>query len=266
MSHDGNTGEVEIPLRLLIIGDSYVGKTVLLQTYMGQPFDKFTTSTIGVGFERCTLPFGDRYIISAYLIDTSGQERFKAIISSTYRSVDCVLLCFDVTNLESFQSLDFWLAEVVQNAKPEVEIILVGTKIDNEKKRVITQDMARQWQKERNLVDYIETSSAQNINVDTAFHTALVAGMWWDMVIYCFPLCLGSLHPSLFLFCMTVCGYFLISVFSHFLLLYIGAQRFIKHADGEQNELNDAHKVDITDTEGTTTCDANQWGNYCGCY
>lgn len=152
--------------KLLIIGDSNVGKSSLLLRFADNSFSGSYITTIGVDFKIRTVDIdGER--VKLQIWDTAGQERFRTITSTYYRNTHGVIIVYDVTNPESFVNVKRWLNEISQNCD-NVCKILVGNKNDDPaKKQVDTQDAVRFG--ESMGVRVFETSAKENINVEEMF-------------------------------------------------------------------------------------------------
>ena len=159
--------EYDYLFKLIIIGDSGIGKSCLLNRFADDVYTDAYISTIGVDFKIRTIEVNGR-VCKLQIWDTAGQERFRTIISSYYRGAHGIILAYDITNSESFTNLEMWLTEVQHYATDQVKIILVGTKSDlNEKRKVAFTD-AQEFAA-KNRMEYIETSSKTTINVESAF-------------------------------------------------------------------------------------------------
>lgn len=155
--------------KLIIIGDSGIGKSSLLNRFADDVYTDSYISTIGVDFKIRTIDI-DGKMCKLQIWDTAGQERFRTITSSYYRGAHGILLVFDITNPESFVNLTAWLKEVTNYASETVNLILIGTKSDLVEKRKISYTDASEFAKNNNM-EYIETSAKSSINIDTAFIT-----------------------------------------------------------------------------------------------
>ncbi|CAL8305229.1 unnamed protein product [Merluccius merluccius] len=152
--------------KLLIIGDSNVGKSSLLLRFADNSFSGSYITTIGVDFKIRTVDIdGER--VKLQIWDTAGQERFRTITSTYYRNTHGVIIVYDVTNPESFVNVKRWLNEITQNCD-NVSKILVGNKNDDPtRKQVDTQDAMGFG--ESVGVRVFETSAKENINVEEMF-------------------------------------------------------------------------------------------------
>lgn len=152
--------------KLLIIGDSGVGKSSLLLRFADNTFSGSYITTIGVDFKIRTVTVdGER--VKLQIWDTAGQERFRTITSTYYRGTHGVIVVYDVTSGESFANVKRWLHEIEQNCE-EVNKVLVGNKNDApDRKVVLTEDALRFA--EQMGVQLFETSAKDNINVEDMF-------------------------------------------------------------------------------------------------
>ncbi|CAF0870396.1 unnamed protein product [Didymodactylos carnosus] len=171
MSHLQLDKEYHYLFKILIIGDSGIGKTSILQRFANDYFAPDYVATIGVDFQIRTIDI-DSKDIKLQVWDTAGQDRFKCIVSSFYRGANGVLVCFDITNIESFRNVDTWIDEIQRYCPENTPIYLVGTKSDLHMNRTITYQQAKQYAETRRI-QYIETSAKTNDNVQmTFFHFA----------------------------------------------------------------------------------------------
>ena len=158
---------VDLYLKILVIGNSSVGKTSLLLKYIDDYFSETQISTIGVEYKEKVITLNNRKI-GLQIWDTSGQERFRSITQNFYRGADGILFVFDVTNKESFDNIKMWLNEP-QVVELNSQKILVGNKIDLEEQRVISKEkMEDLGAKNNNLVSF-ETSAKTGENVEKVF-------------------------------------------------------------------------------------------------
>jgi len=161
--------DVNYSFTVMLLGDSCTGKTCLLIRYKDGTFmNNNFISTVGIDY-RNKLVEVDKYRVKLQIYDTAGQERFRSITSSYYRDADALLLTYDVTNRLSFENIRNWLAQVKEYAKPTVQIILVGNKIDLASQRKIKAEEARQLA-QAYAIPYIETSAKNGHNVSEAFN------------------------------------------------------------------------------------------------
>jgi small GTP-binding protein len=157
----------EYCLKILLIGDSGVGKSSILFRYADDIFDQTFVQTIGIDFKiRSMVVDGVKFKLQIW--DTAGQERFRTITSSYYRGADGIIQVFDITNQESFSNMNKWNQEIDRYAIDTVVKILVGNKLDLESKRQVTFDEAQIWAKDKDIFFY-ETSAKTNENIPHLF-------------------------------------------------------------------------------------------------
>lgn len=153
--------------KVLMIGDSGVGKSCLLLRYVDCAHRESYVNTIGVDFKIKTIKLGGKRI-RLQVWDTAGQERFKTITSSYYRGAHGVMIVYDIANKETFSNLNKWLNEVETYANEGVLMILVGNKTDLNSQRQVSKECGAEWAA-LNDMPFIETSAKNSTNVTEAF-------------------------------------------------------------------------------------------------
>ncbi|KAK3096120.1 hypothetical protein FSP39_023427 [Pinctada imbricata] len=159
--------------KVVLVGDSGVGKTNLLSRFTRNYFSLETRTTIGVEFATRSLHI-DGKEIKAQIWDTAGQDRFMSITKAYYRHAVGALLVYDITKYQTFQNLERWIEELRQFTDDDVLIMLVGNKTDLRHLRAVLTEEARQFA-EKHQISFIETSALDSSNVDVAFHNLLTA-------------------------------------------------------------------------------------------
>lgn len=159
--------DVDYLVKIVLIGDSGVGKTSILGRFARNQFNPDSKATIGVEFATKTLTINDKQC-KAQIWDTAGQERYRAITSAYYRGAAGALLLYDITATLSFSNLGRWLTELRENADENIVVMLVGNKCDLKEARNISKDEGISFSKTNNLL-FFETSAKDSTNVNEAF-------------------------------------------------------------------------------------------------
>ncbi|CAL2047136.1 unnamed protein product [Caenorhabditis brenneri] len=168
----GRDEEYDYLFKLVLIGDSGVGKSNLLSRFTKNTFDLETKSTIGVEFATRSMEIEGKKV-KATIWDTAGQERFRAITAAYYRGCLGVLVVYDIAKHQSFENVGRWLKELRDHAdQPDIVVMLVGNKSDLRQLRAVPTDEARVFA-ERNQLLFIETSALDSTNVEEALKTLL---------------------------------------------------------------------------------------------
>ena len=159
--------EYDYIFKVLLIGNSDVGKSSLILRYVDQIWNDVFIPTIGVDFKVKSLEV-DKKMVKMQIWDTAGQERFRNVISSYFKGAHGILLIYDITSKDSFKELENWLGEVEKKANSQVLKILIGNKCDLEDNREISKDEGEAFAM-RNGMQFMETSAKDNTNVNEAF-------------------------------------------------------------------------------------------------
>ncbi|KAI6179800.1 hypothetical protein M3Y98_00650000 [Aphelenchoides besseyi] len=154
-------------VKIVLIGDSGVGKSNLLSRFTRNEFNIDQKSTIGVEFATRSVQV-DGKIIKSQIWDTAGQERYRAITKAYYRGAAGALLVYDITKHQSYENVERWLQELRDYADQNVEVMLVGNKSDLRHLRAVPTEEAAAYA-ESNHLSFIETSALDSTNVEKAF-------------------------------------------------------------------------------------------------
>lgn len=155
--------------KLLLIGDSGVGKTCVLFRFAEDAFNSTFISTIGIDFKIRTIEM-DGKKIKLQIWDTAGQERFRTITTAYYRGAMGIMLVYDITNEKSFDNIKNWIRNIEEHATSDVEKMVLGNKCDMNDRRQISKERGEQLAIEYGI-KFMETSAKASINVEEAFLT-----------------------------------------------------------------------------------------------
>eukprot|EP01114_Cavostelium_apophysatum_P014507 TRINITY_DN3785_c0_g1_i2.p1 TRINITY_DN3785_c0_g1~~TRINITY_DN3785_c0_g1_i2.p1 ORF type:complete len:216 (-),score=28.37 TRINITY_DN3785_c0_g1_i2:12-659(-) len=169
-------------LKVILLGNSGVGKTALLERFITNRFSMMYKATIGADFMTKEVEIQNHKLVTLQLWDTAGQERFQSLGTHFYRGADCCILVYDVTALESFEDLENWRNEFIMHAQIDPRtadsypFILIGNKVDRENEREVLYKMAEQWCQKHGNIPYFEASAKDSTNVVQGFtHAAELA-------------------------------------------------------------------------------------------
>jgi len=163
----GKDDEYDYLFKVVLIGDSGVGKSNLLSRFTRNEFNLESKSTIGVEFATRSIQV-DSKTIKAQIWDTAGQERFRAITSAYYRGAVGALLVYDLAKHVTYENVNVWLKELRDHADNNIVVMLVGNKSDLRHLRAVSTEDAKKFAAENNL-SFIETSALDSSNVELAF-------------------------------------------------------------------------------------------------
>lgn len=162
----------KVLLKVIILGDSGVGKTSLMNQYVNKKFTNQYKATIGADFLTKEVMIEDK-AVTLQIWDTAGQERFQSLGVAFYRGADCCVLVYDLTVPKTLESLESWRDEFLIQASPRdpdnFPFVVIGNKADLEPKRKVAATRAQQWCNSKNSIPYHETSAATAQNVEAAF-------------------------------------------------------------------------------------------------
>ena len=159
--------DYDIKLRIMMIGDSTVGKTSILRRYCKNEFLTKYVSTIGIDFQFKNMIKFDKKI-RMQIWDTAGQERYKVVAKNYFNSSDGFIIIYDITNRESFNNIDNWISQINDVANKEVKFILFGNKNDLEESRIVSADEGTEMA-EKYSMKFYETSALTGDNINEGF-------------------------------------------------------------------------------------------------
>ncbi|PVF97718.1 GTP-binding protein ypt1 [Serendipita vermifera] len=164
-----HASEYDYLFKLLLIGDSGVGKSCLLLRFADDTYTESYISTIGVDFKIRTIELEGK-TVKLQIWDTAGQERFRTITSSYYRGAHGIIVVYDVTDTDTFTNVKQWLQEIDRYASEGVNKLLVGNKSDLTTKKVVEYSVAKEFAEQLGI-PFLETSAKNATNVEQAFLT-----------------------------------------------------------------------------------------------
>ncbi len=159
--------EYEMMIKVILIGDSGVGKTNIMSKYLKNQFMENSKATVGVEFGS-KLFNHEGHKIKAQIWDTAGQEKYKAITGAYYKGSKGAFVVYDITRKETFASVERWVNDLKSTSDPKLTIILIGNKNDMEDQRQVTKEQGEEKAKSFGCA-FLETSALSGDNLDKAF-------------------------------------------------------------------------------------------------
>ncbi len=166
--NNASTEEYDLMFKILLLGDSGVGKSSLLLRYTKNEFISDLRSTIGVEFALKYLTI-DNFQLKVQIWDTAGMERYRSITNAYYKGAKGSLLVYDITNPKTFENVEKWLEDLKANGDENASVILIGNKNDLESERKITTEQGKE-KAEFFKMAFMETSALNGNNIENAFN------------------------------------------------------------------------------------------------
>ena len=157
----------EMMFKVVLVGDSFVGKTNIMSKYLKNEFHEDSKATVGVEFGSKQFTI-EGHSVKAQIWDTAGQERYKAITSAYYKGAKGAFIVYDITRKNSFESVERWVSDVISVADKKITIILIGNKSDLEDQRQVTKEEAEEKATKLEIA-FMETSALSGDNLEKAF-------------------------------------------------------------------------------------------------
>ena len=164
---DNKTGYFDVKYKIMVLGESKVGKTSLIKRYTKDQFGGVYLTTVGMDFQDKIIEIEDKKV-RLQVWDTAGQERFRNVTKSYFQSSQGLVLVYDITDRESFENINFWMENVKKNAPENVKLILVGNKYDLANERKVTIEDGENKARNYNI-KFFESSAKDGTNVNELF-------------------------------------------------------------------------------------------------
>ena len=159
--------QYDISFKIIVIGDSGVGKSCLTTQAVRNNFEEFYTATVGFEFLTFNMRINNN-VLKLQIWDTCGQEVYKSLISNFYRNSSLALILYAINNRDTFLHAETWLNDLKNQANPNVKVFLVGNKSDLENERVVSKEEGEKFKEEKKLDRFIETSAKTGENARSA--------------------------------------------------------------------------------------------------
>ena len=158
----------ECVYKVLLLGDSTVGKTCFLMKYTDKTFQDIHMATIGLDYRLRSMRLKSGKSIKLQIWDTAGQDRFRAITKNYYKGSHGIILIYDITNTQSFENVKTWVNQIREEASSNVIIYIAGNKVDMEDERKVDRDDGEKLAEELGF-PFVETSAKNGININETF-------------------------------------------------------------------------------------------------
>ena len=164
---DNKTGYFDVKYKIMVLGESKVGKTSLIKRYTKDQFGGVYLTTVGMDFQDKIIEIEDKKV-RLQVWDTAGQERFRNVTKSYFQSSHGLLVVYDITDKESFEKINFWIENIKNNAPENAKLILVGNKCDLANERKVTIEDGENKARNYNI-KFFESSAKDGTNVNELF-------------------------------------------------------------------------------------------------
>ena len=160
--------EYDLSFKVIVIGDSGVGKSCLTNKATKNIFEIDYNATVGFEFFTFNVRINQK-VVKLQIWDTCGQELYRSLITNFYRNSSLAILVYAINNEESFKDVDIWLKELRTHASPDVKLILIGNKIDLVNERKVSKEEGETYAKNNNINKFVEASAKEGINTQSTF-------------------------------------------------------------------------------------------------
>ena len=168
MKKKGSNTGMDCVYKVLLLGDSTVGKTCILLKYTDKIFQETHMMTIGLDYRLKTMTLQSGKEVKLQIWDTAGQDRFRSITKNYYKGSHGIILIYDVTSLKTFENVKSWVSQIHEEISDKVVIYLVGNKIDMDDERKVKTEEGQKLAEELG-VPFVETSAKSGVNIDNIF-------------------------------------------------------------------------------------------------
>ena len=158
----------DMSFKLIVIGDSGVGKSCLTNNAIKNTFDDAYNATVGFEFFTFNIRFNGK-VVKLQIWDTCGQELYRSLITNFYRNSSLAMMVYSINSKESFDNVEMWLRELRTHSNPDVKVFLIGNKSDLEAEREVTTEQGENFYKQNNLNLFLESSAKTGFNSQKIF-------------------------------------------------------------------------------------------------
>lgn len=160
--------QYDLTFKIIVIGDSFVGKSCLTTKGTKNIFDESYAATVGFEFITSNIKINDK-VCKMQIWDTCGQEVYRSLITNFYRNSSLAILVYSIDNYESYENLELWLKELKTFSSPDSKVFLIGNKADLESKRKVSKELGLKYKDDAGLDYFVETSAKTGFNAQKIF-------------------------------------------------------------------------------------------------
>ena len=160
--------QYDLSFKIIVIGDSGVGKTCLSNKATKNTFDDSYNTTIGFEFFSFNIKMFEK-VIKLQVWDTCGQELYRSLITNFYRNASLAIMVYAINNKDSFDNIDVWLKELKIHSNPDSKVFLIGNKIDLENERKVNREQGEEYSNQNNFSLFMESSAKTGFNAQKIF-------------------------------------------------------------------------------------------------
>ena len=160
--------QYDLSFKIIVIGDSGVGKTCLSNKATKNTFDDSYNTTIGFEFFSFNIKMFEK-VIKLQVWDTCGQELYRSLITNFYRNASLAIMVYAINNKDSFDNIDIWLKELRMHSNPDSKAFLIGNKIDLENERKVSREQGEEYSNQNNFSLFMESSAKTGFNAQKIF-------------------------------------------------------------------------------------------------
>ncbi len=158
----------DLSFKLIVIGDSGVGKSCLTNNAVKNIFDESYNATVGFEFFTFNVKINNK-VVKLQIWDTCGQELYRSLITNFYRNSSLAIMVYAINSKESFENIEMWLRELRTHSNPDAKVFLIGNKIDLENDRQVTKEQGEQFCKDNKINGFMEASAKTGVNAQKIF-------------------------------------------------------------------------------------------------
>ena len=174
--------QYDLSYKLIVIGDSGVGKSCLTNKATKNTFEETYNATVGFEFFSFNIKINEK-ILKLQIWDTCGQELYRSLITNFYRNASLAVMVYAINNKDSFDNIDIWYKELRMHSNPDAKVFLIGNKIDLENERQVSYDQGKEYANDNKLNLFMESSAKTGINAQEIFINAAKV-LYEDYILY----------------------------------------------------------------------------------